>query len=223
MNDLGRAFSFPFRDSSWVSKFLIGALFMLLSLLIVGIFILAGYFVRITQSAMRNDESGLPEWEDIGGMLVTGFKFVVVYFIYGIPLMLLYIPLVVITLMSELSGNPAGPEMAAGLYAAVVAVLVIPYAFALSLFMPIITHRFAANERIGDALDVAGVVRSFRANWQGTLIVALIAVGIQSFAPVGIILFLVGIFFTIFYAYAVSAYMFGMLGAEERRLEGAVI
>jgi len=217
MNDLGKAFSFPFKDNAWFSKFLIGVLFMLLSILIIGIFILAGYFVRVTQAAMRRDENPLPDWDDIGGMLVTGFKFVVVYLVYSIPIFLLYIPLVVMAVLGELSGGAASSDLFAGLYAAGIIVLVVPYALALSLFMPIITYRFARNENIGEALDVGEIVRAFRRNWQGALIVALIAVGIQSFSAVGLVLFLVGVFFTIFYSYLVSAYLFGALALEDQQ------
>lgn len=219
MNDLGKAFSFPFRDSAWFSKFLVGCLFMLLSILLVGIFVLAGYFVRVTQASMRGEDRTLPPWEDIGGMLVTGFKFVVVYIIYSIPLILFYIPIIVIGVLGEISGQGDATGMFAGLYALGISVLVIPYGLALSLFMPVIACRFAANERIGEALDVGEIFRTFRANWQETLIVALIAVGIQSFAAVGLILFLVGIFFTIFYSYVVSAYMFGMLASRRQETE----
>lgn len=220
MNDLGKAFSFPFRDSRWFSKFLLGSLFMVLAIVVVGIFILAGYFVRVTQAAMRSDEHALPEWEDIGGMLVTGFKFIIVYVIYSIPLLLLYIPIVIMAVISELSGHGDPAGLFAGLYAVAISVLVIPYALALSLFMPIIASRFAEHENIGDALDIGGHVRSFRKHWQGTLVVALIAVGIQSFAAVGLILFLVGILFTIFYSYIVSAHMFGVLGREIQETGG---
>jgi hypothetical protein len=220
MNDLGKAFSFPFKDRAWFTKFLIGSLFMLLSIVLVGIFILAGYFVRVTQAAMRKDEQALPEWEDIGGMLVTGFKFVIVYIVYSIPLVLLYIPLIVMAVMGELAGQGDVSGIFAGLYAAGISILVIPYALALSLFMPIIAYRFAANERIGEALDVGEIFRAFRSKWQESLIVALIAVGIQSFAAVGLILFLVGVFFTIFYSYVVSAHMFGRLAPQVQETGG---
>jgi hypothetical protein len=217
MDDLGRAFSFPFRDSAWFSKFLIGSLFMLLCLLLVGFFILAGYFIRVTQAAMRRDENPLPDWNDIGGMLITGFKFVIVYLIYLIPILLLYVPLVVMAVVGEFSGSSASGEILTGMYAMAILLLIIPYGLALSLLMPVITYRFARNENIGEALDVGAIVRAFRKNWQGTLIVALIAIGIQSFSGVGIILFLVGVFFTIFYSYLVSAYLFGALGREDQQ------
>ncbi|HUI66384.1 MAG TPA: hypothetical protein VL126_16180, partial [Bacteroidota bacterium] len=58
------------------------------------------------------------------------------------------------------------------------------------------------------------VFKDFRINWQNTLVVAVITVGIESFAFIGIFLFLVGILFTLFYVYLVSAYMHGLLFLE---------
>ena len=112
--------------------------------------------------------------------------------------------------------------MFAGMYAFAIMFIVIPYALFLSILLPIIMARFARNERIADALDVGGIVKEFRRNWQNTVIVALIAVGIQSFAAVGVILLVVGVLLTIFYTYLVSAYMFGALALEVSQQEGVV-
>jgi hypothetical protein len=215
MNDLGNAFTFPFRDPSWVRKFLLGALFMVLALLLVGIIILAGYFIRVTQAVMRKDPNPLVEWDDIGGMLVTGFKFILVFIVYAIPIILLYIPMFALIVIGELSGGSEANDLMTGMYATAALFLIVPYSLALSVLQPVITWRFAARERIGDALDVVEVVRAFRRNWQNTLIVALIAIGIQSFAGVGIVLFLVGVLFTIFYSYLVTAHMYGTLAAGD--------
>jgi hypothetical protein len=67
---------------------------------------------------------------------------------------------------------------------------------------------------MSDAWDIAQVFRDFKSNWQNTLVVALIVVGIESFAAVGVVFFFIGIFFTIFYAYLVSAYLHGLLYLE---------
>ncbi|MFN0157959.1 MAG: DUF4013 domain-containing protein [Bacteroidota bacterium] len=222
MNQLGEAFSFAFRDKAWVSKFIIGAVFMLLCILIVGIFILAGYFVQVTQRVMRKDPNPLPDWDDIGVKLVVGFKFCVVYLIYSLPIIILYVPFIVMTVLSGMAGGDDGAGFFAGMFGIGFMFLIIPYTLALYMLLPIITYRFAERESIGDALDIAAIVKDFKRNWANTLIVALIAVGIQYFAMVGIVFFLVGVFFTIMYAYLVSSFMFGALYLE-RPQEGIVV
>ena len=99
--------------------------------------------------------------------------------------------------------------------------IVIPYSLAFALLIPIISYRFAERERISDALDIGTILRLFKRNWQNTIVVALIVVGIESFAFVGIIFFLVGVLFTMFYTYLVSAHMHGQLYLEQAAEEEA--
>jgi hypothetical protein len=219
MNDLGKAFSFPFKDPNWVAKFLIGALFMVLSIFLVGIFIIAGYFVQVIQRVMRREANPMPEWEDVGVKLVLGFKFCIVYLIYVLPVMLLLIPLFVLTVVGVLSGEPTALGILTSVYMGFFMILAIPYSLVITVLHPIIAYRFAEHERISDALDVGAVVRLFKRNWQNTLIVALIAVGIQAFAMIGIVFFIIGILFTILYAYLVTAYMYGALYLEQTQEE----
>jgi len=216
MKDLGRAFSFPFKDPNWIGKFLVGVVFMLLSIFLVGIFVLVGYFIQITQRVMRQEALPLPEWGDIGGKLVLGFKFCVVYFLYLLPVFLLMIPLIVLPLLAEISGDEDVFALVTLVYSFAYTLVVIPYSLALTVLIPIIIYRFAEREKISDALDLAAVIREFKHNWQNTVIVALIAVAIQSFAGVGMIVFFVGLFFTIMYAYVVSAYLTGALYLERK-------
>jgi hypothetical protein len=221
VNDLGRAFSYPFKDPAWASKFILGALFMILGILLIGIFIIVGYFIETTQRVMRRELNPLPEWTDIGVKLVLGFKFCVVYLVYLIPIFILYIPFLTLVLVGALSDNSDMLGALAGVYVAVMVFLfVIPYSLLLAAMLPIITYLFARNEKIAEALDIAAVFRTFRRNWQNTLVVALIAVGLHSFAAVGIVFFFVGVLFTIFYSYLVTAHMFGSLYLEEIQ-EGA--
>lgn len=222
MDNLGDAFSFPFKDKNWFPKFALAAVFMVLCVFIVGFFILAGYFIRVTQRVMRREQQLLPEWDDIGSTLVLGFKFCLVYFVYCLPIILLYIPLLAMMILGAISGQDEIAGIFTGFYTLGLVLLVIPYSLALYALLPVITYRFAERESIGDALDIAGIFRTFRRNWQNTLIVALISIGVHTFAWVGILGFVVGIFFTIMYAYLISSYMYGALYLEQAR-EGIIV
>lgn len=211
MKDLDQAFIFPFKDPRWVSKFVIAGLFMLLALFGIGFFILAGYFIRVTQRAMRREPLGLPEWSDVGVLFITGFKFCVAFFVYILPIIFLVIPLFVLAVAAEAQPDADVLQVATAIYTFAFMLLILPYSFALTLAQPIIIYRFAMNERISEALDVAQIVGAFKYHWQSTLIVALLALGIQSLASVGIVFFLVGVIFTIFYSYLVSSHLAGAL------------
>ncbi|MEW6510607.1 MAG: DUF4013 domain-containing protein [Bacteroidota bacterium] len=214
MKDLGKAFSSPFKDPAWIAKFLIAGIFIVLCLIGIGIPIIVGYLIQVTQRVMRREERPLPDWKDVGIKFVIGFKYCLVYIVYLLPVFVLLIPIIGLAVASELSDAPDVVGIFATVYLFAFTLLIIPYSLMLTALTPIIAYRFAERERIGDALDVGKVLRDFRRNWQNTLVVALIAVGIESFASIGIVVFIIGIVFSIFYAYLVSAYMHGLLYLE---------
>jgi hypothetical protein len=222
MKDLGKAFSFFFKDPSWGTKALIAAGFMILSIVGLGIPVLAGYYVQLTQRVMRREEQPLPPWTDVGVQFVVGIKYCVVYLIYLLPVVLLFIPVVGLAIASAVADDPGVLGAVSTLYLLAVMCVVVPYSLALSVSAPIILYRFAEHERIGDALDVGSVFRDFKRNWQNTLIVALLTVGVHSFAFIGIFFFVIGVFFSLFYAYSVSAYLAGILSLERQSPEGAL-
>jgi hypothetical protein len=214
MKDLGNAFSFVFKDSSWVTKVLVGCLFMILSIIGFGLFVVAGYIIQTVQRVMNDEPDPMPEWNDLGIKFVIGFKFAVVYAVYLLPILFLIVPLFAFAIAAELSPGQEVIGLIASIYAFGFTILVIPYSVALNVIFPIIVYRFAMRERIGDALDIVEIIRIFAKNWQNTLIVALITVGVQSFAAVGLVFFLVGILATVLYSYLVSAYLAGALYRE---------
>jgi hypothetical protein len=211
MKDIGRAFSLPFKDPSWASKFLIAGLFMLLCILGIGIPIIVGYLIQVTQRVMRREEHILPEWNDIGVKFVLGFKYCVVYFIYLVPVFLLVIPVIGLAAATSTADAPELVGVLTIVYIFGFTLLVIPYSLLLTAIFPVIAYRFALREKISDAIDLGKIFRDFRVSWQNTVVVALISIGIESFAFVGILFLVIGVLFTVFYVYLVSAAMHGIL------------
>jgi hypothetical protein len=188
----------------------------------IGFFILAGYFIQITQRAMRNEERVLPDWAGIGQKLVLGIKIVIVYLVYLLPVILLMIPLFPLAILTD---RPEAGDIV-GLISLVYffgfVLLIVPYSIALTIASPIINYRFALNESIGDALDIGAIIKDFGKNWQNVLVVVLITIGVQSFAWIGVVLFIVGVLFTMLYSYMVPAYLSGMLYQDIVRKERVV-
>ena len=80
--DFGRCFGFVVKDPDWIKKVLIGGAFVLLSMVIVGLFFVAGYWVRVLRRVAAGDPLPLPEWDDLGGIFSDGLKLVGAYFAY---------------------------------------------------------------------------------------------------------------------------------------------
>ena len=64
MQNLGRAFSFMFEDKDWIQKILIGAAFLLLSMIIIGIPFVLGYLREVARRSAEGKELPLPDWDD---------------------------------------------------------------------------------------------------------------------------------------------------------------
>ena len=86
---LGFSLAYP-GENGWETP-LIGAILFLFSWLIIPLFIVAGYFVRLTRAAGRG-EPDPPEFDDWGGMLVDGLLLIVVF----IPIVVVYAIVVVV-------------------------------------------------------------------------------------------------------------------------------
>lgn len=115
--DLERAFSFIFKDNSWVNKLIAGAgiitfsyliflmpifvyifsssiIFATISLLLsflLSIFLscsIAGFVAETANKRINYRNSLLPDWSEFGRLLVSGFKYFIGYSLYSIPIIL---------------------------------------------------------------------------------------------------------------------------------------
>ncbi len=222
MTDIGKAFSAPFKDPDWGAKFLVGSLMVLLCIFGLPLFVLLGYFIQCTQRVMRREEYPLPAWNDLGVKFVIGFKYAIAILLYILPLLLLAVPMMVLFTMSAIADSQGIPALLASVYGLGFVLLAVPYGIALTLLMPIISYRFALRESIADALDIAAVFRAFSRHWESTLVVALLVVGVESFAGIGALALFIGLFFTMFYAYLVGAYLHGLLYLDHQHTEEVV-
>ncbi len=80
--DIGEIISdaVKYPSSEWKKVIILGILFIL-SFVIIGIFFVLGYFLRILKSTIAGIDE-LPEFDDWGDMFVDGLKVMVVYIIY---------------------------------------------------------------------------------------------------------------------------------------------
>jgi hypothetical protein len=220
MKDIGAAFKFQFQDPNWVSKMFLGALFELLSILIIGSWIVMGYQVEVIQRVMRKDPTPLPEWDRLSEKLLRGVKLFLISIVYYLPLLLIFIPFVfLIGLSSTLHSHEVEAFSGLTLFSIVIFV-VLPYVLFVNILLPIVYLEFARNERVGDALNLAAVLRFFTNNWQNAIILALIMLGVNILSAVGIVFCIIGVFFTSFYAKLVSAHLTGQLHLAEIESHG---
>ena len=207
--DFVQPFAFVFQDPRWVTKVLIGGLFVIAAFFLVGIFFIVGYCAKLTRNVVANDPVPLPEWDDLGGFFAEGVKLVCVGFCYAIPLLAIacafIIPLVV-------AGNIGSPDdishQLAGGMASCVWCLFMPITLALSFWMPAAMLFAMVEQRFGAAFEFRRIYQFIKDNLANYLIAFVVHLIAGFAAQLGFILFCIGLVLTAFWSMIVSNYAF---------------
>lgn len=209
---LEEAISYPVRDDDSIVPIVIGGVLVFFWFLVLPLFILAGYFLRVLGSAARGEESA-PEFEDWGSMLIDGLKASVVSIVYFIP----YFVLLAVPVILAPSGNNPSIVTSVTFFLGLLYVLLVYY------ILPVSLTNLALKGRLGAAFEFR---RIFAAAFTGRYLVAVILSMMASFFFTIIIfilfLVLIGLVlnpFVYFYLYAFTAYLLGT-GCGQKLIEG---
>jgi hypothetical protein len=225
--DFGRAFGFAFQDPDWVKKMLLGGLFSLLGMLIVGVFFVSGYFVRLVRRSARGEERPLPDWDDLGGLFGEGVPAVGVYLGHVLPVVM--VPLLMLIASAVVFGGGASlahrSEAAANALGAMLSVVILAlYALfmlvmlALMVYLPAAIVRLALLGRFGAAFDWRENLAFIRRNL-GPYLLALGFYLVASFvAQFGVILCFVGVFPLSFWSICVLGFGLGQVARGDAAL-----
>lgn len=225
--DFGRALGFAFRDPAWIKKLLLGGLFSLLGMLLVGLFFVAGYFVRTIRRVARGEEPPLPEWDDLGGLFGEGVPAVGAYLAYVLPLVL--IPLGMVLASALLFGGTASlahrSEEAANAMGAMLSLVILAVyglfmlaMLALMFYLPAAIVRLSLVGRFGAAFEIRENVAFIKRNL-GPYLLGLGFYLVASFvAQFGVVLCFVGVFPISFWSICVLAWCLGQIARGDAAL-----
>lgn len=194
---VGEAFGFVFRSKNWFGKLAVGALCLLFFwLLLIPVFILNGYFVE-TARHVKAGGRDLPPWGEVGKKLREGFVLAVVLFIWSLPGSILSGGGQVTCTGSTCVYHPGALSALGGLYS-----------LALGLLTPAIWSQYL-DGGFSAAFDFRAIFR--RAGFQPglTVLVWLMAIVAGIVGALGLIIVLIGVLFTLPYAFAVIANLYG--------------
>ncbi|HTR80738.1 MAG TPA: DUF4013 domain-containing protein [Bacteroidota bacterium] len=80
--DLARSLSYMFKDSSWFFKVFLGGLFLIASLLVIGLPFIFGYEMRLIVTLAEGKNDALPEWKNMKRIFSDGVVLLFVLLIY---------------------------------------------------------------------------------------------------------------------------------------------
>lgn len=228
--DLGQGFRFFFEDPDWIRKILIGGVFTLLSVVIVGGVFVAGYGVHLLRRVVRGEPRPLPEWDELGRLFGDGLRAFGLYLVhilavglvpaaFGCLIGLMGGGLASLSQSSRGASNAAGGLIAVailGLYAVTTLLMLL-----LAIYFPAAFTRFVVLDRFGAGFEVGENVAFIRRNL-GRYALALVLYLLASLvAQVGIIACCVGIFPASFWAFCVAAWAMGEVARRDPLLSPA--
>lgn len=222
--DFGRAVRFFFEDPKWVTKIILGGLFSMLSIFLVGTFFVTGYVVGITRRTARGESQPLPEWDDLGTLFVDGARALAVYLGHIIPLGILATVLALaVGGVFQSENTPDSLRVMAMLIIFAGCVLVTLASIAVLLYLPAAFTRFVVQDKVAAAFDVRENLLFIKRN-PANYGLALLAILAASFlSQFGAILFCIGIFPASFWSSSVMGFVLGEVARQDSgsNLEGA--
>ncbi|MBX2998423.1 MAG: DUF4013 domain-containing protein [Caldilineaceae bacterium] len=178
--DIGRALTFFTEEERWIEKTAIGALVLLLSSLLsfvlvgaLGFFIVMGYSVRLMRNVQQGVRPVLPEWDQWGEDLVRGLKLFVVGFVWALPIILVFLPVLFGSIMVDQGGAAEGFGVMLILCGTCLSLI---YGLFIALAQPGFTIAFARDEKISSGLQFTPIWQWTRAHLSDVVIVAIVYV-----------------------------------------------
>jgi hypothetical protein len=182
----------------------VGAALLLFSWLVLPFLVLLGYGADIGRSVATGSED-LPRFRI--GQAADGFRAIVVMIGYLLPILLLFLPSMLIGAALEEQAPPA-PVFALFFlgYVGIVA-----YGLAISLLQPAIFAVFIAEGRVGACFQPSLLKAVIKPRGLSYLAVAAVLIGVSQLVGIGFLIFIVGILFTAFYFLVLYAHYAGQL------------
>jgi len=204
--DVGEAFGFVFRSRNWFGRLAVGGLCLLFFwLFFIPLFILLGYAVETARTISHGGRE-LPPWTDVGTKLKEGFVLAVVLFIWELPGSILSgsgKPIFHGCILNHCVGSsytyylPSALAPLGGLY---------------TLLLGLLTAAIWSQYLEGgftSAFDFRAIFRRAGLRPGMTVMVWLMAIVAGIIGALGVIVVVIGLLFTLPYAFAVIANLYG--------------
>jgi hypothetical protein len=207
--DFLKPLTFVFEDPQWIQKLLMGALFSLAGVVLVGIFFVNGYLARLVRNVVEGVERPLPEWTDLGDMFAEGAMLFVAALLYMIPFFFLFFLMFPFSVLTNID-NPATQILGGG-GLVIVSLILVPVGFAVSVWVPAALLHAAVRRDFKAAFEFRVIGLFLRNNALNYVLAYLDWIVARMAAPLGLALCCVGVFVTSFWSMAVAAHAFGQV------------
>ena len=224
--DIGSAFTYMFDDEEWIKKLAIGGGIIFLGVILMPVLIgfvlllpVSGYMIEVLKNVRDGSARPLPEWSDFGGLLKTGLFVFLITLIYQLPVILLSCGSAVVQIMPDLAEMDSDSAGLVGIIAVCINCIQFLVSIGVGLLLPAAYIRYAQYENFAAAFQLKEIFSFISSNLGDYIIVFLLTWVAGLLAGFGLILCLVGVFFTFFWSYLVAGNLYGQLA---RKAQGAI-
>jgi len=208
--DFAKPFQYVFNDPEWVQKILIGGLFYLAGVVIIGWFFILGYMAQTVRNVIAGMERPLPEWQDLGEFFNEGLRLVGVVLVYILPMIaLVFLIVIPVGILDSIDNE--GLNALGSTFAGCISCLFVPFALAVWFFMPASLLFAVVERRFGAAFEFGRIWPFIKQNIGNYLLAIVVNIIGRFLAQFGVLLLCVGVFFTAFWAFLISAHAFGQV------------
>jgi hypothetical protein len=211
--DIGKSFTFMFDDERWITKILVGGLFILACMFLVGIPFVVGYMLRTTRNVMNGVEKPLPEWDNLGEMFKEGLILCLIYFVWLIPV---WIVSCLMTIVAAAAGNSYDAQGIVGVLSICTSCISLVWWIVIALVTPAVFIRFAKTPEFASGFAFSALWEFTRDNIGNVIIAVLIGWVAALISSVGLVLCVIGMIFTSFWAYLVQVHLYGQIYAKRK-------
>ena len=163
--------------------------------------------VEIIRNLVGGKGDRLPEWDNLGDLIVDGLKVFVIQIVYALPAIIL--GLILIIPSAAASNDPGGVGWFLGLVLGCLSCLIVLWAIVISILLPAATAVFAATNSLAAAFHFGDVFALVRDNLS-TYLITFIMSWIASFiGGLGSLVCGLGAFLTGPYGYMVTGHLYG--------------
>jgi hypothetical protein len=216
--EYGRSLTYITEDKDWPTKILLAGLISLIPF--IGQFYLMGYVLEALRNVLDDRPAPLPDaTQDFGQKLLKGLLLSVIVFIYFLPLTI--VGACIGTggaIFPSIIEDADAANSVLTVWASCFGCLSLLYGILAGLLMPYVWSRFADTGQFGEAFKLAALFGMLKNNLGPTIVVLLITWLVSMAAVlVGLILCVVGLIFTMFYAQLVTAFLYASLYRHAER------
>jgi len=211
----GDAFTFVFQDPDWFKKVIIPGLVGLL-IPIVGQLVLLGWGLKVTLNIIRNNPNPLPEMS-FGDDLSRGFKAAVVSFVYSIPMIIFYVPIIILS--AAAANGEDNMAVIVAIASTCFGLLMMIYGIAMAYVLPAAYARTVVEDSIGAGLSFKEVFKLIKKAPMSYLLVLVGVLASSFISSLGSIACGIGIFLTVPYATAMLGHLYGQAYLDTKPME----